>query len=186
MAEGTRDGRSGAVWVWLAPSLLLLCGMAAWGALRYPYLPGRVPSHVGPGGVDAWTDKTLWAAFVPVLVYAGLTAALAGSAALSARITPLDEMSRPEGRRSAVANSLTNRPASAASARRTARALLMMNALYGVALVPLCWVQWRTAETAAIPGWVLPTSLALFVLGLVPLGDAWRRDAAEKKAGKTA
>lgn len=183
---GSRNGvvRSGALWSWLVPSLVLLAGMAVWGALRYPGLPERVPRHIGAGGVDAWTAKTVPAAFVPVFVYAGLTVVLAGCAALAARITPRDAQAEPAGRPSTVAAALTNRPASAASARRTARSLLIMNLCFGAGLLPLCGLQWRTTETAAVPAWVLPATLVLFLLGLVPLVTACVRDAAEKRAAR--
>lgn len=177
-----KPGRSGPLWSWLAPSLILLGAMAVWGVLRYPDLPDRVPQHIGPDGVDAWTATTVGTAFIPVFVYAGLTVVLAGSAVLSARITPRDEMPAPAERAGGAAAALINRPASAASARRTARSLLIMNALFGVGLVPLCWLQWRTPETAAVPAWVMPGTLALFLVGLVPVGAACVRDMSEKRA----
>lgn len=186
MGAGVRsraaDGRSGPLWSWLTPSLLLLGAMAVWGVVRYPRLPDRVPQHIGADRVDAWTATSVGAAFVPVFVYAGITVVLAGCAALSARITPLDEMPAAANRWSGAANAMTNRPASAASGRRTARALLLMNVLCGAALLPLCWIQWRTAATPEVPVWLLPGTLALFLLGLLPIGVAWWRDAAEKSA----
>lgn len=185
-AASAAAGRSGPLWSWLTPSLLLLGAMAVWGVLRYPELPDRVPEHIGSDRVDAWTATTVWAAFVPVFVYAGITVVLSGCAALSAHVKPLDELPGAADRRSGAANALTNRPASAASARRTARALLIMNALCGAALLPLCWIQWRTPQTADVPGWLLPATLVLFLLGLVPIGVAWWRDAAEKKAAAAA
>lgn len=174
----------GPLWSWLTPSLLLLGAMTAWGTVRYPDLPGRVPLHMGPEGVDAWTAKTVGTAFVPVFVYAGLTLVLGGCAALANRITPRDRMPEPGNRRSGAATALTNRPASAASARRTARSLLVMNALFGAGLLPLCWVQWRSPETAAVPAWVMPCTLALFLLGLVPVGVAAVQDMTEKRAAQ--
>lgn len=161
------------------PSLLTLGAMAVWGAVRYPELPDRVPLHIGPDGVDAWTGKTFWSVFVPVLTYAGITLVVVGCAALTARITPLDEM--PEPRDGRPAGGLSSRPASAVSARRTARSLLVLNAGLGVGLVPLCWVQWRTSETADVPVWLLAVTPALFLLALVPVGVAWWRDTADKR-----
>lgn len=172
----------GRVWTWLTPSVVLLGAMAVWGAMRYPQLPERVPMHIGADGVDAWTAKSVWTAFVPVLVYAGLTAVLAGCAALAARTMPLDAMPAPRGGRHPAVSVLTNRPATTASARRTARALLIMNAVYGAALLPLCEIQWRTTATAGVSPWAVTGSLALFLLGLVPVGAAWWRDTAEKRA----
>ncbi|WP_314177132.1 DUF1648 domain-containing protein [Streptomyces winkii] len=186
MSNRAAAGRSEPLWSWLTPSLLLLGAMAVWGVLRYPELPDRVPEHIGPERVDAWTAKSVGAAFVPVFVYAGITVVLAGCAALSTHIRPLNEMPASASRRPGATNALTNRPASAASGRRTARALLIMNALCGAALLPLCWIQWRTPETAEVPAWLLPGTLELFLLGLVPMAVAWWQDAAEKKAARTA
>ena len=182
MTNRPPSGGRSPLWAWLTPSLLALGAMAVWGAVRYPELPDRVPLHMGADSVDAWAEKTVWTAFVPVLTYAAVTLVLVGCAAAAARITPLNEMPEPRTRWAAAANGMNNRPASAASARRTARALLLMNAWFGAGLVPLCWVQWRTSETAAVPAWLLPVTLALFVLAVVPVGVAWRRDAAEKRA----
>lgn len=170
------------MWPWLVPGVLLLAAMTVWGALRYPDLPDRVPLHIGPDGVDAWTQRSVATAFVPVLVYAGVTVLTAAAALLTTRLTPLEELPGSDGARSGTAQMLTNRPASAASARRTARALLQMNALFGVAFVPLCHLQWRTAEVAAVPAWTLPTTLAVFALAFVPLGAAWKQENAEKRA----
>jgi hypothetical protein len=58
----------------------------------------------------------------------------------------------------------------------------MTNALIGVALLPACWVQWRTTATADVPGWILPVTLAVFLAALAPLGTAWWRDAEERRA----
>ncbi|MDT0444327.1 DUF1648 domain-containing protein [Streptomyces johnsoniae] len=169
-------------WAWLVPSLLLLAAMTAWGAVRYPDLPDRLPRHIGPGGVDAWTDKTVLSAFVPVYLYAGVTLLLAACAAWAARSTPLDEMPEPADPWARAAAVSHNRPATAASARRTAKSLLLFNAGLGVALLPLCGLQWRTTQTADVPAWPLPVTVLLLLLSAAPLGVAWRRDAAEKKA----
>ncbi|OEU86382.1 hypothetical protein DB35_12035 [Streptomyces abyssalis] len=158
--------------------------MAVWGAVRYPGLPDRLPAHIGPDGIDAWTAKGVGAAFVPVFIYAGLTVVLTGCAALATRITPQDELPEPRNRWSGAAAAMTNRPASGVSARRTARSLLIMNALSGAGFLPLCWLQWRTPETAAVPAWVMPGTLTLFLLGLVPVGVACARDMAEKRTAR--
>lgn len=169
-------------WAWLTPSLLLLAGMTVWGVLRYPDLPDRLPRHIGPGGVDAWTDRTVLSAFVPVFLYAGVTLLVAGCAAWAARTTPQDEMPEPADPWARAAAVTNNRPATAASARRTAKALLLCNAGLGGALLPLCLLQWRTPQTADVPAWTLPVTLLFLLLSLVPIGVAWRRDAAERKA----
>ncbi|MFJ9176452.1 hypothetical protein [Streptomyces sp. NPDC102360] len=49
-------------------------------------------------GVDAWTDKSVGAAFVLVFVYAGVTVLLSGTAALMLRATPTAELPRGEPR----------------------------------------------------------------------------------------
>ncbi|MFI9461036.1 DUF1648 domain-containing protein [Streptomyces xiamenensis] len=179
MRAGT--GRRGGTWWWLAPSLLLLGGMLAWGLLRYPEIPDRVPQHIGPGGVDAWAGKSVGSVFLPVFLYAGLTAVMAGCAAAVVRSTPLDAMPAPQDRWARASATTSGRPATAASARQLARALLMANALLGVALLPLCWVQWRTVQTTEVAAWTWMLALVAFLLSLVPPGLAWWSDARERK-----
>ncbi|WP_086157118.1 DUF1648 domain-containing protein [Streptomyces marincola] len=183
--EGSRPAGAGAErglpWAWLTPSVLLLCGMAVWGVLRYPDLPDRVPRHIGPGGVDAWTDTTVLSAFIPVWTYAGVTLVLAVCVALTARTTPQDELPEPADRWSAAMAAMSNRPASRASGRRLAKALLQTNAVLGVALLPVTWLQWRGDATADEPGWVLPLTLGLILLSVVPPTVAWWHDVAERK-----
>lgn len=174
-------GRRGGTWWWLVPSLLLFGGMLVWGLLRYPEIPGRVPQHVGPGGVDAWSDKSVGSVFLPVFLYAGLTAVMAGCAAAVVRSTPLDALPAPRDQWARAAATTSGRPATAASARQLARALLMTNALLGVALLPLCWVQWRTVQTTEVAAWTWMLALVAFLLSLVPLGLAWWSDARERK-----
>lgn len=171
----------GPLLLWLAPSLLVLGGMVVWGVLRYPDLPGRIPQHIGPDGVDAWTDKSVAAAFVPVFVYAGVTALTFVSVVWTARITPLDRM--PEsGAGASASSSLINRPASTATAHGLAKAVMSMNAVFGTAFLPLCWLQWRGSATDAVPSWLMPVVLAVFALGFIPVAVAGRRDSAAKKA----
>ncbi|MGW3293449.1 DUF1648 domain-containing protein [Streptomyces xiamenensis] len=178
---GAGTGRRGGTWWWLAPSLLLLGGMLAWGLLRYPEIPDRVPQHIGPGGVDAWAGKSVGSVFLPVFLYAGLTVVMAGCAAAVVRSTPLDAMPAPQDRWARASATTSGRPATAASARQLARALLMTNALLGVALLPLCWVQWRTVQTTEVAAWTWMLALVAFLLSLVPPGLAWWSDARERK-----
>ncbi|WP_432052275.1 DUF1648 domain-containing protein [Streptomyces xiamenensis] len=179
MRPGT--GQRGGLWWWLVPSLLLLGGMLVWGLLRYPEIPGRVPRHIGPGGVDAWAGKSVGSVFLPVFLYAGLTAVTVGCAAAVVRSTPLDAMPAPRDRWARASATTSGRPATAASARQLARALLMTNALLGAALLPLCWVQWRTVQTTQVANWTWIVALVVFLLSLVPPGLAWWSDARERK-----
>ncbi|MFD7512337.1 DUF1648 domain-containing protein [Streptomyces sp. NPDC059853] len=177
---GERPGRG--PWGWLLPGLLLLGAMTVWGLLRYPELPDRIPQHIGPGGVDAWTDKGVGMAFLPVFLYAGTTALTAGCAFTLTRATPLDAMPASADRWARAAATMNGRPATAASARRMAAALLMTNLLLGVALLPLCWLQWRAEQSAAVPSWVWVATVAAFLASLVPTVRAWWADARERAA----
>ncbi|CAM5609880.1 hypothetical protein SANTM175S_01425 [Streptomyces antimycoticus] len=106
---------SPSVRLWLLPNVLLLVALSTWGALRYPHLPGRIPKHIGANEIDAWTDKTIGSAFVLVFVYAGVTVLMAGSAELTLRLTPRDELSNVTATPFATAratSSLLNRPGS--------------------------------------------------------------------------
>ncbi|MEO3839738.1 DUF1648 domain-containing protein [Streptomyces sp. B22F1] len=166
------------------PSLVLLGAMVVWGTVRYPQLPDRVPEHIGPGGVDAWTDKSVGTVFLPVFVYAAVTVVVVACAVGAARVTPLDEMPQPRDRWGRAASVMGSRPATAASAQRLIRALGMMNAVLGAAFLPPCWVQFRATQTAGVPGWVLPVTLAVLLASLLPLGVVWWRDAQERKAAQ--
>ncbi|MGJ7909176.1 DUF1648 domain-containing protein [Actinopolyspora sp. H202] len=161
--------------MWLLPSLVLLVGMSAWGARVYPDLPGTVPQHIGPSGVDAWARKSVGSAFVPVFLYIGTTVLIAGSAFAVARTGPEDELPS-DARTGAV-----KRPASRASAARQARAVLVLNAALGAGLLPLCAVQWRITRTAEVGWWPFPVFLALLVAGFVPVFVAARWDRLEKR-----
>ncbi|MEO3749162.1 DUF1648 domain-containing protein [Streptomyces sp. B6B3] len=174
------DERGRTPWAWLAPNLSLLGAMAVWGVARYPNLPDRVPQHVGPEGVDAWTDRSVGSAFLPVFVFAGLTVIFVACAAGAARVTPLDALPEPSDAWGRAAAATRGRPATAASARRLARALLMANIGFGVALLPLCWLQWRGTATTDVPGWILPVTLGVFLASLTPLALAWWRDARQR------
>ncbi|ASU76992.1 DUF1648 domain-containing protein [Actinopolyspora erythraea] len=169
------DPRPRFPWLWLAPSAVLLAVMTAWGAAAYPDLPEVVPSHIGPGGVNARSPRTVGSAFVPVFLYIATTVLLTTAAFVTVRTVPESEL--PSGRGPDV----FKRTATWASAARYAKAILVFNAALGVALLPLCAVQWRTTRAAEVPWWPFPLLLVLIVVGLVPLFVAARRDRAEKR-----
>lgn len=173
-------------WAWLVPSLLLLGGMTVWAVVRYPSLPDEVPRHIGPGGVDAWTAKSVPAVFLPVGIYAVVTVLVVAGAVAMARVTPLDELPPQDNPWQRAAATMSNRPATAAAAQRMARALLTMNALLGAGFLPPLWVQLRTERTAEVPWWVNAAMLVLFLASLVPVGVAWWRDASARRSRRTA
>ncbi|KAB8165798.1 DUF1648 domain-containing protein [Streptomyces sp. 3MP-14] len=184
MGTRERGGRTeaGALWWWAAPSVALLVGMALWGIVRYPDLPERIPQHIGGSGVDAWGERSVGLAFLPVFVYAGLTALLVGCVWGLLRATPLDAMPPPKDRWAQAEAAGNNRPASAASARAMARALLLTNALVGVALLPMAWVQWRATQTTHVSGWLTAAMVLALVASVVPPCLAGWRDSREKRA----
>ena len=149
---------SSSVRLWLLPNAVLLVVLSAWGAFRYPDLPGRIPKHIGVDGVDAWTDKSIGSAFVLVFVYAGLTVLMAGCAELTLRLTPRDELSDATTAPLAAAQAasfLVNRPGSRVSARRVARALLLLNTCIGISLLGGCGMLWRSTPDPNVPAWFL-------------------------------
>lgn len=158
---------SSPVRLWLLPNAALLLAMTIWGALRYPHLPGRIPKHVGDGGVDAWTDKSIGSAFLLVFVYVGVTVLMAGSAELTLRQTPRDELANTDATPFAAARvtSLTNRPGSRASARRLARTLLLLNTCTGISLLVGCGILWRATPDPNLPAWLLPAMILPFLAG---------------------
>lgn len=163
---------SSSVRFWLLPNAVLLGALAIWGAIRYPHLPERIPQHIGTGGVDAWTDRSIGSAFLLVFLYAGMTVLMIGSAELALRMTPRDELPKTTG----LSSSLVNRPASRASARRTARALLLLNASIGISFAVGCGVLWRSTPDPAVPAWLPVALLAPIVVGTVPTIVAAVRD----------
>ncbi|WP_062212159.1 DUF1648 domain-containing protein [Streptomyces sp. NBRC 109706] len=172
------------LWWWLAPSLLLVAGLTVWGVARYPHLPDRIPQHIGAGGVDDWADKSVLVAFLPVYVYALLTAVMVGATVAMLRTTPADQLPEAENRWARAVAATSNRPASAASARRAATALLAGNALMGIAFIPMAHVQWRGSETAHVPGWMFAATLVPLLGGVAPVVVAALRDAAEKRTAR--
>ncbi|MEU9523736.1 DUF1648 domain-containing protein, partial [Streptomyces sp. NPDC048224] len=159
---------SSSVRLWLLPNAVLLAVLAIWGAIRYPHLPGRIPKHIGLDGVDAWADKSVGSALGLVFVYAGVTLLMVGSAELTLRVTPRDELTNPDAAPYAVtpaASSSLNRPASRASARRIARALLQLNTCIGISFSAGCWMLWRSTPDADEPTWVFAAMLLPFLVG---------------------
>lgn len=152
--------------LWLLPNAVLLAALTLWGVIRYPDLPARIPQHIGPGGVDAWTDRSIGSAFVLVFVYAGVTVLMAGCAELTVRVTPRDELPQIGSGRSVpvrAAASLVNRPGSRASARRIARALLLFDTCIGVSFLLACGVLWRSTPDPDVPAW-LPAAMTVPLL----------------------
>ncbi|WP_320778759.1 DUF1648 domain-containing protein [Streptomyces sp. CRN 30] len=164
---------SASVRLWLLPNAVLLAALAVWGVIRYSHLPERIPQHIGTGGVDAWTDRSIGGAFSLVFLYAGLTVLMIGSAELSLRMTPRDELPKTT---TGLSSSLVNRPASRESARRTARALLLLNASIGISFAVGCGVLWRSTPDPDVPAWLPVALLAPIVLGTVPTIVAALRD----------
>ncbi|WP_348772209.1 DUF1648 domain-containing protein [Streptomyces sp. RPA4-5] len=62
--------------LWLLPNASLLAALSLWGVARYPHLPPRIPQHIGIGGVDAWTERSIGSAFALVFVFIGVTGLL--------------------------------------------------------------------------------------------------------------
>ena len=154
--------------LWLLPSVVLLVVLGAWGAIRYPSLPDRIPRHVGSGGVDAWADRSIGSAFLLVFLYAGVTVLMTATTELVLRITPKSEL-EPTGSPFARSASelLLNRPATRASARRIARALLTLNACVGLSFLASCGVQWRGTPDPDVPGWLFAAVIAPIAAGTV-------------------
>ncbi|KAA6214275.1 DUF1648 domain-containing protein [Streptomyces albofaciens JCM 4342] len=163
---------------WLLPSAVLLAAQTIWGALRYPHLPGRIPWHIGSGAVDTWADKSVGSAFILVFVYAGVTVVTAGSAELTLRVTPRDELTAANTPFAAAraASSLINRPASRASARRIARAVLLLNACIGTSLLMGCGLFWRSTPDPNVPVGLLAAMLVPVLIGTAVVIGAAARD----------
>ncbi|WP_030668205.1 DUF1648 domain-containing protein [Streptomyces rimosus] len=159
---------SAQVRLWLLPSGVLLLALWIWGALRYPHLPEHIPEHIGLGQVDTWTDKSFGSAFALVFAYAGATVMIVGCAELMLRLTPRDEMPTADAAPFAAAraaSSLVNRPGSRASARRIARAVLVLNACIGISILAGCAMLWRSTPDPDVPGWLPPAILVPLLAG---------------------
>lgn len=173
---------SSPVRLWLLPNAVLPVALATWGALRYPHLPERIPRHIGVDGVDAWADKSIGSAFVLVFLYAGMTVLMTGCAELTLRVTPHDELPNAGPAPSAAAragSSLLNRPSSRASARRIARALLLLNTCIGISFLAGCGMLWRSAPDPQVPTWlfaamVLPLLVGVAATVVAAVGDRKR------------
>ncbi|MCM2578019.1 DUF1648 domain-containing protein [Streptomyces meridianus] len=162
---------------WLLSNVALLLALPVWGAVRYPRLPERIPQHIGTGGVDAWADRSIGSAFVLVFVYAAVTVLTVVSAELTLRMTPRDALPQERAEPFARARmSLVNRPASRASARRIARAVLVLNACVGLSFLVGCGVLWRSTPDPDVSPWFLVATIAPIVAGVVPTVVAAVRD----------
>ncbi|MFF9349199.1 DUF1648 domain-containing protein [Streptomyces sp. NPDC014734] len=161
---------SSPVRLWLFPNLVLLAAMAVWGVVRYAHLPERIPRHIGSGGVDAWTGRSIGSAFALVFVYAAVTVLMTGCAELTLRVTPRDELpdTGADTRRFAVgASSSLNRPGSRDSARRVARSLLLLNTLVGVSLLVGCGILWRSVPDPHVSPWLFVAMTVPILVGTV-------------------
>ncbi|MFH9229721.1 DUF1648 domain-containing protein [Streptomyces lydicus] len=157
---------SAPVRLWLLPNAALLAALALWGIVRYPHLPARIPQHIDSDGVDAWTDRSIGSAFALVFVHVGVTVLLTAAAELTLRVTPQAELSEeaaPFGY--GLVRSSLNRPRTRASALRTARALLVLNACTGVSLLIGSGVLWRSTADPEVPGWMFPAMLLPLLAG---------------------
>ncbi|WP_438490358.1 DUF1648 domain-containing protein [Streptomyces sp. S186] len=163
--------------LWLLPNAALLAALLLWGVLRYPHLPSRIPRHIGSDGVDAWTERSIGSAFVLVFVHVGVTVLVTACAELTLRVTPQAELPKEaasfgEG----LVRSSLNRPRTRASALRTARALLVLNACTGVSLLIGCGVLWRSTPDQEVSGWLFAAMLLPLLAGTAVTVAAAMRD----------
>ncbi|MFE1176864.1 DUF1648 domain-containing protein [Streptomyces sp. NPDC058773] len=168
---------SAPVRLWLLPNAALLAALTLWGIVRYPHLPSRIPQHIGTDGVDAWTDRSIGSAFVLVFVYLGVTALLTACAELTLRVTPHAELPKevaPFG--NGLVSASLNRPRTRASALRTARAVLVLNACVGTSLLIGCSVLWRSTANPGVPGWLFAAMLLPVLAGTAVTVAAAVRD----------
>lgn len=148
-------------WAWLAAGFLVLVGLTLWGIVVYPSLPDRVPRHMGGGGVDEWADKSVGSVFLPVFVYAGVLAVLAGTTAATLRVRPSSELAPGER-----VSSLVNRPRTRAGALLTARAQLFLACCVGLGIAGACTAMWSTTpEEGNGTALTLALTLAPIALG---------------------
>ncbi|UNO41704.1 DUF1648 domain-containing protein [Streptomyces sp. MST-110588] len=150
---------------WLVSPIILLVAMTVWGVLRYAHLPDQIPKHIGTSGVDAWTDRSIGSAFLLVFVYVGVTVLMVACAELTLRVTPRDELRSAAPFAGGPSSSLVNRPGSRASARRAARAVLLLNTSIGVSLLVGCGILWRSAPDPDIPLWMFAGMLIPLLAG---------------------
>ena len=164
-------------WPWLLPMIVELAVMVVWGVVAYPRLPDRIPQHIGPDGVDAYSAKSVLAAFGPVFVFGALVVVLAGTALLVLRTRPREELAAGEGD-----SPFLNRPHTRRGAVATARATLVLGACLGVTFLLTCAVVWRPDGDADVPGWLAAGVVVPSVVGAVPLVVATVRDARAGRA----
>ncbi|MEU5836791.1 DUF1648 domain-containing protein [Streptomyces diacarni] len=164
-------------WLWLVPGVLVLAVLAVWGVLVYPDLPARVPQHFGSDGVDAYADKSVGSAFVPVFVQLGVLVVMSATTLLTVRITP--ESALPPHRRTA---GLVNRPSTAEGARQVARAQLFLAFCVGLGMLATCRVMWSTtpqqeardSATSTLVLTLLPIALGTLAVLVTALRDRGR------------
>ena len=147
-------------WTGLAAGFLVLVGLTVWGVVAYPGLPDRVPQHMGTGGVDTWTDRTVGSVFLPVFVYAGVLAVMAGTTVLTLRTRPTSELA--PGKR---VSSLVNRPSTPEGARLLARAQMLLACCVGIGIAGACTAMWSTHPEDAGSAWSLVLTLVPIALG---------------------
>ncbi|WP_433042682.1 DUF1648 domain-containing protein [Dactylosporangium sp. CS-033363] len=85
-------------WAWLVPALPVVAATVVIGVLRYPSMPESLVMHYAADGTaDRVAAKSVWTAFSLVFVQAGITALLAGIAALVVRGRADLDPARPAG-----------------------------------------------------------------------------------------
>lgn len=58
-------------WRWAVPAVAVLVATLVAGIALYGWMPGRLPTHFGPGGrPDAWSDRSIGSAFGAVVIQA--------------------------------------------------------------------------------------------------------------------
>lgn len=173
---------SSPVRLWLLPNAALLTAASIWGIARYPHLPSRIPQHIGIDGVDAWTNRSVGSAFALVFLHIGVTVLLTACAELTMRVTPSSELPddiAPFGKGplgNGPAGSALNRPRTRASAVRSARALLALNACVGISLLIGCAVLWRSTPERDVSGWLFTAMVVPILAGTALTVAAALRD----------
>ncbi|WP_069811989.1 DUF1648 domain-containing protein [Streptomyces sp. TP-A0874] len=168
-------------WRWLLPSLLLLLGLGVWGASVYPELPEQVPQRITAGGaVDEYATRSVGSVFLPVFVYAGVTAVLIATSIGMAGMRTEEELPPGEG-----LTGLVNRPADRTAVRRMAKALLLLNFCVGLTIAVTCTATWRPGGLDHVPGWFLAPVLAPSAVGTAVLLVVAVREQSRARPGRS-